>query len=128
MDSQLHRILGGRRPPLKLTSVDLLEVARGIAALVRNRARTITGTQRGRSFVRIWGYGIDVLVFAEDWNLIAPYLTDGTFSPLLVPVESGFKTFDPVTRFSSTHNDVTDPLVSRVHLTLRTLFPTQVPT
>lgn len=77
--------------------------------------------------MRIQGLGIHVVVFRDDWARIMPYIQDGTFSPTLFPVESGFKASDPKTRFSASTIDVEDPLYNRVLGVLQQLFTTVFP-
>lgn len=128
MDNQLKRLIPeGKRAPSPPTVLDLPELARGLTAASRGTAHIGVGSIRGRRFVRITGHGINVVVFKKDWAKISPYIEDGTFNPWLFPVEAGFKTFDPNTRFDSSHVDVTDPLYNRILGVLQSLFTTQVP-
>lgn len=128
MDNRLRRLIKeGQRAPSPLTDQDLPEIARGITAAVRGIAKAKSVRQKGESYVRIQGRGINVVVFKSAWEKVLPYLADGTFQPLQFPVEAGFRTFDPVTRFDASQIDITDPLYHRVLGVLQREFPTTVP-
>lgn len=114
MDNRLRRLIKEQRAPSPLTDQDLPEIARGITAAVRGSATAKSVRQKGESYVRIQGKGINVVIFKSAWEKVLPYLVDGTLEPLQFPVEAGFRTFNPVTRFDASHIDLTDPLYKRV--------------
>jgi hypothetical protein len=79
------------------------------------------------SIVRIWGEGIDVVVRGEDWVLIDPYLKDGSFNTLIVPVPP--KPRNPSLKPDTATIDTDDPeLYNRVLGVLQGLFPDDYPT
>lgn len=128
MDNRLQRLVReGQRAASPLTDQDLPEVARGITAAVRGTARARSVRQKGENYVRIQGNGINVVVFKSAWEKVLPYLANGTLDPLQLPVEAGFRTFNPVVRFDASHIDRTDPLYNRVLGVLQSEFPTTVP-
>jgi len=129
VDNQLDRIhTPGRRAPVRLTTAELPGVARAITALVRGQARAKSANFRGRRYIRIRGVAIDSIIYREDWAKIHPHIENSSFSPLSFPVESGSKTFDPVTRYEAGTIDIQDPLFKRVLGVLQAEFTTSFPT
>jgi hypothetical protein len=108
---------------------DLPELAWAITAVVRKGAVVQTQTPKNVRYVRVLcGVGPDVAIRVEDWAKIQPLILDGTFDPLALPVEAGFRDFDPATRFDPSTLKQNDPLYDRVLFYLSELFPETVPT
>jgi hypothetical protein len=108
---------------------DIPALALAITAALRGGAQPQVQSPKNERYVRIvCPVGPDVSVRSEDWARILPLLQDGTFNPLLVPVEAGFKEFDSVTRFSASLLKSRDPLYRRVLFYLSEIFPEKVPT
>lgn len=70
--------------------------------------------------VRLMSPKVDVSVLATDWELILPYLRDGSFDPALYPVGSGGSRSTPLVG--------QDPLYLRILGVLLQLFPDAYPT
>ena len=83
VEARLGKI-GGQRLA-RLYVKDLPRLARGIVAVIRNRAHARAHVARNVPFVRIKSDEHDILVMKEDWEKILPYIQDGTFNPMVVP-------------------------------------------
>jgi len=84
MDQRLFRIAGHR--PQRLLKRDVPTLARAMVAVIRKQANVDKFVINDVYAIRFYGPGVDILVRSEDWRLVLPYLTDGTFDPLIVPV------------------------------------------
>lgn len=126
VDARLFRI-GGRRPE-KLTNLDLPFLAKAIVMVLRGLAVASRNTVRDVSYVRIMGESIDFLVRAEEWQLIVPFIQDGTFDPTKYPPPASFP-LDPKREYDPGAIDLIDSaLYHRVLNVLAPLFPRSFPT
>lgn len=129
MDNGLKRRDGQKRLPKEVLDVDLPDIAWAITSYVRGNAIVRVSTPKNVKYVRIvTKSGPDVMIRAEHWEKILPLLQDGTFNPLIVPVEAGFKGIDASTRLTSSTTKVNDPLYKRVLFYLSQVFTTTAPT
>lgn len=128
MDNSLKRRDGQRRLPKEVLDVDLSDLAWTITAYVRGRARVRVQTPKNVKYVQIYtSTGPDVMVRAEHWEKILPFLQDGTFNPQIVPVEAPSRALDAGTRLSVSTTKASDPLYKRVLFYLSQTFTTTVP-
>lgn len=129
VDSRLFRI-GGRRI-VRLRKEDLPELARAIVAVTRIRARARAGvvTVANVKYVEIVGKNVDVLVPAEDWKRILPYVQDESFNPVIFPSRQASQPLDPQIAFDELLLDHADrPLFERTLGILTGLFTETFPT
>ncbi len=123
VDERLSLIHGRR--PARLRVTDLPEVARGIVAFTRRKAKSAEYERHGVAFVRLFGIGVNVTVLNEDWKRIVPYFQDGTFNPAIVPVGRSFGWPES----EASMGDVDDPdFYLRVLFVLQQLFTEDFPT
>jgi hypothetical protein len=106
VDNRLFKVHGQRLHGLRRQ--DLPEVARAIVAVVRKQAQASRERYQGVGYVRLSGSGIDEIVLASDWDLVTPFIEDGTFSPLTYPTGSCFGYLDPDTHFDGATLDRKD--------------------
>ncbi len=123
-----QRLLGNPRPHA-LRKNDTPALARAIVAVQRGRAIVGRCAVQGTDCILFEDKRthIKLLVLAQDWLKVVPYLSDGTFDPLVIP------TYHWVTvnqdRFDSAVTDIRDQeLYSRVLTVLERLFPVEFPT
>ncbi len=127
VDSRLFRI-GGRRI-VRLRKEDLPELARAIVAVTRIRARAGVVTVANVKYVEIVGKNVDVLVPAEDWKRILPYVQDESFNPVIFPSRQASQPLDPQIAFDELLLDHADrPLFERTLGILTGLFTETFPT
>lgn len=127
VDSRLFRI-GGRRV-VRLRKEDLPELARAIVAVTRIRARAGVTTVANVSYVEIVGKNVDVMIPAEDWKKILPYVQDESFNPTLFPARQASQPLDPQIAFDELLLDHADkPLYERTLGILTGLFNETFPT
>ena len=129
MDNGLRRWNRGERVPENILDTDLPRIAWAITAVVRGQATTFVQSPKNLRYVRIiCPVGPEVCIRKEHWVRILPLIQDGTFNPLLFPVEAGFKEFDPAVHLCASTSKSRDPLYSRVFFYLSQLFLAKVPT
>jgi hypothetical protein len=74
------------------------------------------------------GGGINVLVRADDWVKLVPYLKDGTFDVSLLPVEKPV-VLNPNIHYDASAGEIWDPeLYARIFTLLNDLFTIEFPT
>lgn len=127
VDSRLFRI-GGRRV-VRLRKEDLPELARAIVAVTRIRARAGVATVANVPYVEIVGKNVNVMVPAEDWKRILPYVQDESFNPNVYPARQATQPLDPQIAFDELLLDHADkPLFERTLGILTGLFNETFPT
>lgn len=125
MDQRLFYV-GGRRPE-RLTRNETPDLARAMVAFMRRKASIDRPVVLGLGCVRIYGPGINVLVRADDWIKIVPYLKDGSFDWTVLPVIRPVVLNPPV--IEGTNLDVGDQqLYERILTVLNQLFTVEFPT
>lgn len=128
MDNRLQDAYGLR--PHRLTKNDAPVLARAILAFQRRQALVDKHVVQDTACIRIHNEaaGINILVRADDWVKVVPYLKDGTFDTTLIPVE------DPVVLNPNRFRDVSTieladrELYDRILTILLRLFPVEFPT
>ncbi len=126
MDARLSRYLDGRLVKLRRSDVPL--VAKAIVGHIRGQYQASRSFVHNTGIIRIWGGDLEVVVRAEDWEKIIPYLRDGYFNPQLFPTNPLYTTSSKVHMDPATL-DLDDPeLYQRVLGVLETLFPDDYPT
>lgn len=114
--------------PHRLQKSDLPVVARAIIAIVREQGKAYAGVYRNVPYVRLLGEGFDLSILGSDWEMILPYIQDGTFNPSLVPASATVGYLDPSTHYDSATLDVRDKLFyERVLHILQGIFPDDYP-
>lgn len=97
--------------------------------MARRQARAYTAGTRHVRYVRIHGPTVDVVVLGEDWELILPFLEDGTISPIRTPTSAKFGYLHPSAVFDEPTLDQTDPrMYERILHVLQGVFPEEYPT
>ena len=124
MDSRLPYYLGRRLTLLRKS--DVPPVALAIVGHVEGFCEAQRLTVHETPVIRIWGSGVDVVVRGEDWEKIIPYLRDGTFNPIAVPVPKSVP-LHPVLDLSLL-DARQQAFYARVLGVLQTLFPDDYPT
>lgn len=121
MESRWKTLKGLRLAPL--TNNELPDLARAIVGHIRKKVDVKNGVYLDQTFVCFTGPGVQVLVRGEDWNLILPYLKDGSFNPLVIP-DPQIVTVDRTVRYEPSVIPYQDrPLYIRVLNVLTSLFP-----
>jgi hypothetical protein len=127
VDTRLFEIL--RRRPRRLRQRDLSEVAKAIVAVVRKQARAQTGTYKNLSYIWLTGLDTDVMVLKEDWELIFPFIEDGSLNPVLAPAQPQTGFLHPTTHYDGSVVDINDTqFYHRVLNILKGLFTEEFPT
>jgi hypothetical protein len=104
-------------------------VAKAIVAVVRKQAQARTGRHQHVGYVWLKGVDTDVVVLQEDWELIFPFIQDGTFSPMLTPTQSRVGFLRPEIHYKAPTIDIRDKgFYRRVLNTLQGLFTEEFPT
>lgn len=127
VDSRLF-LLDGQRPS-RLRKTDVPNLAKGLIAVLRKRASIGTGYRQGVGYVRIWDPGFSMIVLKEDWERIFPFIRDGSFDPLLTPVNPPVAYLNPKISFKDSVLELADqPLFQHMLALLEPLFPAEWPT
>lgn len=84
MDQRLFQIQGLR--PERLTKHDLPALAKAMVAYMRKQANLNKFFVQNVGCIHFYGPGTNVLVRADDWVKVVPFLKDGTFDAIVVPV------------------------------------------
>jgi len=125
MDQRLFRIGGSR--PQRLTKQDLPTLARAMVAVIRKQAQLHRYAVRDVHCIQFSGPGIDLLVRSEDWVKVLPFLKDGTFDPLILPVSQD-RVSSRTVPYDASVADLVDPeLYHRILRFLDPLFTRQFP-
>ena len=107
MDQRLFQIQGLR--PHRLTKHDLPALAKAMVAYMRKEASLEKFFVQNVACIHFWGVGINVLVRSDDWVKIVPYLKDGTFDSIVVPVAKASDMYDRILRTLEPLFPVDDP-------------------
>jgi hypothetical protein len=120
VDARLFHVAGVR--PELLTNVDLPVLARGITSAIRGIAKAGKVVVHGLTCIHITASGYSFVVRGDEWEKIAPYLTDGTLDPLAFPPSVIFP-LDPTSFYDPSVIDVNDAaFYEKVLNLLGTLF------
>ena len=104
-------------------------MAKAIVAVVRKQAQARTRRYKHVGYVWLKGVDTDVVVLQEDWELIFPFIQDGTFSPMLTPTQPRVGFLRPETHYKGPTVDIRDRgFYRRVLNTLWGLFTEEFPT
>ena len=104
-------------------------MAKAVVAVVRQQAVARARRYKHVGYVWLKGVDTDVVVLKEDWELIFPFIQDGTFNPLLTPTQSHVGFLHPVTHYDGPTVDIRDEgFYRRVLNTLQGLFTEEFPT
>lgn len=125
VDERLNIIYGHRAR--RLNRGDLPTLALAISAFQRGQATVRNGYSGTLGYVYLAGDGFDILVLADDWNQVVPFLRDGTFNPEIVATPA-IGVADPNEYYATPFLAANDPLYRRVYDTLYPLFPDAYPT
>jgi hypothetical protein len=112
----------------RITKVDLPELARAIVAFQRKQCQVSSGVSRNVSYVRLFGDGVNVIIRGDDWNLILPFLIDGTLDPLLTPLSQIIELYPSVQYDPALQVTRDTEFNSRVLNLLEKLFLVDIPT
>jgi hypothetical protein len=86
VDQRLSFMAGEHRPH-RLTQNENPELAKAILGVIRGQTSCERGYARDLSY--IWfhdKFGTNIVVRADDWAKVVPYLQSGDFDPSIVPV------------------------------------------
>jgi len=127
MDSRLPRFHGQRlvhvrRGDCPVLALAIVGATRKLGVLVE---RTVYDTT---PVVYLHGRGIDIVVRAEDWVKVLPYLRDGTFNPEISPLQPPQYLQPEVMLNLSILSETDQVFYRRVLGVLEGLFPEQYPT
>lgn len=127
MDQRLLSANGLR--PHRITRNEVPALARAIVACMRGMAAVDKHIVQDTACIRLHNEaaGINILVRADDWSKVIPYLKDGSFDTNLYPIVEQ-TVLNPNTRFDPSVLEVQDPeLYNRVLVVLRKLFTVEFP-
>jgi len=114
--------------PHRLTKNEIPALTRAILAFQRRQASVGKYVLQGTACIRIYNEaGINVMVRADDWAKIVPYLRDGTFNPNVVPVPSPSVMHPNQYRDVSVLDQNEPELYLRIYAVLLRLFPIEFP-
>lgn len=118
----------GKHRPHRMTQNETPDLTRAIMGVIRGQASCERGYARDLPYVWLHGEsGINIIVRADDWAKVIPYLRDGSFDPTLVPV-SRQVVLNPPVRFDGALLDQNDQeLYNRIKNVLDSLFPVKFP-
>lgn len=126
MDQRLFKIAGHR--PERLTRSDTPEVARALTAYYRRQAQVSRGVLNEVAYVRLANPGVlDVVIRWDDWVKILPYLTDGSWDPMIIPEPTLFVSQPSTLADGSRIGATNDGLYHRILNVLNQLFTVEFP-
>ena len=128
VDNRLLQVYGSR--PHRMTRNEVPALARALVGVIRRQARVDRHVVYDMPCVRLHnqGGGINLLVRADDWAKLVPYLKDGTLDVSQFPVDQPV-VLSPNTYFDASASEVWDPeLYGRIVTLLNTLFTIEFPT
>jgi len=127
MDSRLathhgQRLVAVRRSDCPALALAIVGATRKLGVRVE---RTVFGTTPA---VYLHGRGLSIIVRADDWVKVLPYLRDGTFNPQTSPLEPPEYLHPGIMLDLAVLNDTDKTFYTRVLGVLQTLFPEDYPT
>ena len=84
MDQRLTLVAGSRLQRLTPNETPLL--AQAMVLFIRGSVRVAKGVVSNTPYIRFYGDSTNIVVRADDWSKVSPYIKDQSFDPLVVPV------------------------------------------